>query len=94
MVRKSASRLSFSATDHPFSSDDGTWAVDMVAAHAIGCNSVSWAPAAVPGALISAQQFANPAAAGGKPQDSASTPSVRRFASAGCDNSVKIWEFR
>ncbi|CEH17554.1 wd40 repeat-like protein [Ceraceosorus bombacis] len=67
--------------------DDGTWAVDMVAAHPIGANAVSWAPAAVPGSLISSQQPA--AAAGGATAD---VPKVRRFASGGCDNSVKIWE--
>lgn len=67
--------------------DDGTWAVDMVAAHPIGANAVSWAPAAVPGSLISSQQPA--AAVGGATAD---VPKVRRFASGGCDNSVKIWE--
>ncbi|KDN35578.1 WD40 repeat-like protein [Tilletiaria anomala UBC 951] len=69
--------------------NDGTWAVDMVAAHPIGCNAVSWAPAAVPGSLIAAQQPAGPGAQGA----ASPLPSVRRFASAGCDNSVKLWEF-
>ncbi|MCO5584729.1 hypothetical protein L7F22_038661 [Adiantum nelumboides] len=35
--------------------NDGTWAVDMVAAHPIGCNAVSWAPATVPGSLLVGQ---------------------------------------
>lgn len=65
--------------------DDGTWAVDMVAAHPIGCNAVSWAPATVPGSLIAGS-------APGSNADAAAA-TVRRFASGGCDNGVKIWQF-
>lgn len=66
------------------SSDDGTWAVDMVAAHPIGCNAVSWAPATVPGSLLTGQA----------PGADGQATKVQRFASAGCDNVIKIWEFR
>ncbi|PWZ01634.1 protein transport protein SEC13 [Testicularia cyperi] len=64
--------------------NDGTWAVDIVSAHPIGCNAVSWAPAVMPGSLISAQT--------GQPGSEAGKV-MKRFASAGCDNAVKIWEY-
>ena len=54
----------------------------MFEAHAIGCNAVSWAPAARAGSLL-----ALPSTGGAR-----SAP-VKRFASAGCDNIVKIWGF-
>lgn len=52
----------------------------------MGCNAVTWAPATVPGSLISPQ-------AGGATEATANNTTVKRFASAGCDNSVKIWEY-
>ncbi|KAG1800800.1 WD40-repeat-containing domain protein [Suillus plorans] len=63
--------------------DDGQWGADIFNGHAIGCNSVSWAPATQPGSLI-------------HPQQSGAQPSApfKRFASAGCDNLVKIWGYR
>ena len=54
----------------------------MFEAHAIGCNAVSWAPAARAGSLLAVSN------AGG-----ARSAPVKRFASAGCDNIVKIWGF-
>jgi hypothetical protein len=51
-------------------------------AHAIGCNAVSWAPAARAGSLLAAPTSGVPRSA-----------PVKRFASAGCDNIVKIWGF-
>jgi len=51
-------------------------------AHAIGCNAVSWAPAARAGSLLAVSNTG-----GGR------SPPVKRFASAGCDNIVKIWGF-
>ncbi|KXN72141.1 WD40 repeat-like protein [Conidiobolus coronatus NRRL 28638] len=62
--------------------DDGTWESTVFDAHAIGCNSVSWAPAIAPGALT--QSTGNPS----------ETQQVKRFATAGCDNLVKIWAFK
>ncbi len=44
-------------------------------AHSIGCTAVSWAPALPSGGLVSAQ-----------PPSSA----VKRFATSGCDNTVKV----
>lgn len=70
--------------------DDGSWSVDMVAAHPMGCNAVSWAPATVPGSLVSAQ---TPQIGGPGKEASQSSSSVKRFASAGCDNTVKVWEY-
>jgi len=51
----------------------------MINAHAIGCNAISWAPASVPGTLISMV-------------GDNKTNSQKRFASAGCDNIIKIWK--
>ncbi|KAG2002307.1 protein transporter SEC13 [Coprinopsis cinerea AmutBmut pab1-1] len=73
--------------------NDGQWDADIFNGHAIGCNAVSWAPAVVPGSLITPQQ--PQAAPGQAPQQPAATaPVVKRFASAGCDNLVKIWGYR
>ena len=69
-------------------SDDGQWGADIFIGHAIGCNAVSWAPAVLPGSLIAPQPTD---AATGQP---AQIPTVKRFASAGCDNLVRIWGFR
>ncbi|PFH44721.1 hypothetical protein AMATHDRAFT_72215 [Amanita thiersii Skay4041] len=66
---------------------DGQWGADLFDGHAIGCNAVSWAPATLPGSLITPQT--QPA-----PGQSIQTPSIKRFASAGCDNLVKIWGYR
>ncbi|QRV81011.1 transporter protein Sec13 [Ceratobasidium sp. AG-Ba] len=66
--------------------NDGTWGADIFNAHNVGCNAVSWAPATLPGSLITP----TPAAPGAAP----TSTSVKRFASAGCDNLVKIWGFR
>ncbi|EGN97378.1 hypothetical protein SERLA73DRAFT_184063 [Serpula lacrymans var. lacrymans S7.3] len=69
--------------------DDGQWGADIFNGHAIGCNAVSWAPATQPGSLIQPQQGST---APGQP--TAPSQSVKRFASAGCDNLVKIWGYR
>jgi hypothetical protein len=45
----------------------------------MGCNAVSWAPALVPGSLVSTQQNV--------------TGNVKKLATGGCDNLVKIWVF-
>jgi WD40 repeat protein len=60
--------------------DDGQWGADVFEAHAIGCNAVSWAPAARAGSLLA-------------PGTGGRAAPVKRFASAGCDNIVKIWGF-
>jgi len=69
--------------------NDGQWGADIFNGHAIGCNAVSWSPATQPGSLITPQQNnAVPGQPGPTPQ------TVKRFASAGCDNLVKIWGYR
>lgn len=72
-----------------FCKDDGQWGADIFNGHAIGCNAVSWAPATQPGSLITPQQ--NNAVPGQPPVP---PQSAKRFASAGCDNLVKIWGYR
>ena len=57
---------------------DGTWDINVFAAHGTGVNTVSWAPSTVPGSLI---QLSN-----GSP-----VSNVLRFVSGGCDNIVKVW---
>lgn len=47
-------------------------------AHQLGCTSVSWAPAAPRGSLVHGKPPGQP---------------VRRFASAGCDNAVRVWAY-
>ncbi|CAE6370033.1 unnamed protein product [Rhizoctonia solani] len=70
--------------------NDGTWGADIFNAHNVGCNAVSWAPATLPGSLITP----TPGVPNANPNAPPSTTSVKRFASAGCDNLVKIWGFR
>lgn len=55
--------------------------VNFVAHGQLGANSVSWAPAQMPGSLMGAQ------APGSQPGV------VRRFATSGSDNLVKIWSY-
>jgi len=62
--------------------DDGSWDTTSFDAHTIGCNAVSWAPAAIPGSLVQVT--------GGAPNVNL----VNRFASAGCDNLIKIWSWK
>lgn len=59
--------------------DDGTWDTRIFAAHAIGCNAASWAPATVPGSLVSSNVKGD---------------SEKRFVTGGSDNLVKIWAYR
>eukprot|EP01089_Gocevia_fonbrunei_P005408 TRINITY_DN157_c0_g1_i2.p1 TRINITY_DN157_c0_g1~~TRINITY_DN157_c0_g1_i2.p1 ORF type:complete len:260 (+),score=31.68 TRINITY_DN157_c0_g1_i2:324-1103(+) len=58
---------------------EGKWDIHKFQAHKMGVNAVSWAPSIPPGALLSANSPTNAL--------------VKRFASAGCDNQVKIWRF-
>jgi len=68
--------------------NDGQWGADIFSGHAIGCNAVSWAPAVQPGSLIMPQSNALPG------QSPPTLQTVKRFASAGCDNLVKIWAYK
>jgi protein transport protein SEC13 len=61
---------------------DDSWTASKIDAHQIGVNSVSWAPAYEPGALVAS------AVAGG---GGAPAPSSARIVTGGCDNLVKVW---
>ena len=58
---------------------DNNWDYQLIQAHGIGVNAVSWGPAVAPGAVASA---------------SGQSGIVRRFASGGSDCLIKIWEFK
>lgn len=62
--------------------DNGSWETQMIDAHGIGCNAVTWAPAAIPGSLVQAS--------GGNPNVNV----VKKIVSAGCDNLIKIWGYK
>jgi len=59
--------------------DDGTWDTRTFPAHAIGCNAATWAPSTLPASLITA--------------GTSQSPAVKRLATAGCDNLIKIWSY-
>ena len=59
---------------------DNQWAHVIFPAHAMGVNAVSWAPSGVPGAIT-------------RKDAGTGQGTVRRFATGGSDNAVKIWEF-
>lgn len=62
--------------------DDGSWETQLIDAHGIGCNAVTWAPAAIPGSLVQTN--------GGNPNVNV----VKKIVSAGCDNLIKIWGYK
>ncbi|KAK3117502.1 GTPase-activating protein S13 [Teratosphaeriaceae sp. CCFEE 6253] len=62
--------------------ENNTFSHAIFPAHGLGVNSVSWAPATLPGQLTSAQA---PGKGAGEVQ--------RRFVTGGSDNLVKIWSF-
>lgn len=63
--------------------EDGSWETYVIDAHGIGCNAVTWAPAAMPGSLVETN--------GGAPSN---VTIVKKVVSAGCDNLIKIWGWR
>ncbi len=65
--------------------EDGTWDSQLIQAHSIGCNAVSWAPSAVPSSMLAATLPATGAGGANPAVD------VRRFVSGGCDNLIKVW---
>ncbi|KAG8933506.1 GTPase-activating protein S13 [Tulasnella sp. 419] len=71
--------------------NDGQITADSFNGHAVGCTAVSWAPAVIPGSLIVPTPSATAPAASNGTQPTAVPQTVKRFASAGCDNKVKIW---
>jgi len=59
---------------------DNSWDAQRVTqAHAIGVNAVSWGPAVSPSSLVTST--------------APTVAPIKRFASGGCDNLVKIWRF-
>ncbi|MCJ1335983.1 GTPase-activating protein S13 [Bachmanniomyces sp. S44760] len=58
---------------------DNNWEHQILPAHGLGVNAVSWSPSMVPGSLVSS-----------KPELGA----VRKFVTGGSDNLVKIWDWR
>ena len=58
---------------------DGQWDTVSITAHPTGCTAISWAPAAPLSALLKSNMPV--------------TAPVRRFATGGCDNLVKVWRF-
>lgn len=58
---------------------DNNWNSAIFHAHGLGVNAVSWAPAGLAGSLAR--------------KDGGNSPILRRFATGGSDNQVKIWEF-
>ncbi|KAI1196721.1 WD40 repeat-like protein [Nemania serpens] len=60
---------------------DNNFSNVIIQAHALGANSVSWAPATTPGSIISS----TPPAPGALGQ--------RRFVTGGCDNLLKLWTY-
>jgi protein transport protein SEC13 len=61
---------------------DNQWGHTIFQAHGVGVNAVSWAPSGVPGATMRKD-------GGGAAQQGP----VRRFATGGSDNQVKLWEY-
>ena len=62
--------------------EDGSWDPVTFTAHAMGCNAASWAPSTVPRSLIQSNGSSG-----------SGTGVMKKFASAGCDNLIKIWSF-
>jgi protein transport protein SEC13 len=61
--------------------EDGQWDSQIFVAHQIGCNTVSWYPSVTPMSLLSA----------GSPKP---TMPIKKLATGGCDNLIKIWVFK
>lgn len=73
--------------------EDGTWDHVLFAGHSIGVNAVSWAPAAVPGSLLSSGNHATASPSSSAPAaTSSSHVNTMRLASGGCDNRIRIWK--
>jgi protein transport protein SEC13 len=59
---------------------EGSWDLVTLPAHSIGVNTVSWMPAVIPGSL-----FADSSSPSSK-------TAIKRIASGGCDNAIKLWK--
>ncbi|KAF3910210.1 Coronin-2B [Orbilia brochopaga] len=63
---------------------DERWDLRLFTAHATGCNAVSWAPDVSPGSIVQSSISST----GGAAQSG-----IRKFATGGSDNLVKIWSY-
>lgn len=60
---------------------EGSWDLVTLPAHSIGVNTVSWMPAVIPGSLFA--ESSSP---------SSGKTAIKRIASGGCDNTIKLWK--
>ncbi|KAG7531722.1 hypothetical protein FFLO_04164 [Filobasidium floriforme] len=81
--------------------NDGSSDIDTFPAHAIGVNAISWSPAMSPGSLTSGpqqqQQQQQPGQQQQQQQGGAGSGEAgyqKKFASAGCDGVVRIWNYK
>ncbi|KAJ1927165.1 GTPase-activating protein S13 [Tieghemiomyces parasiticus] len=64
-----------------FNADEGVWTQEKFLAHHVGVNAVTWSSPVAPGSLIQGNNTTAP-------------NTVKRLATGGCDNLVKIWVSR
>lgn len=86
-------------SDNAPRADDGSSDIDTFPAHAIGVNAISWSPAMSPGSLTSGPQQQQQQQPGQQQQQQAGAGSgeagyQKKFASAGCDGVVRIWNYK
>lgn len=86
-------------SDNTPRADDGSSDIDTFPAHAIGVNAISWSPAMSPGSLTSGNQQPQQQQPGQQQQQQAGAGSgeagyQKKFASAGCDGVVRIWNYK
>ncbi|RKP03614.1 hypothetical protein CXG81DRAFT_29213 [Caulochytrium protostelioides] len=89
-----------------FRPEDGEWDSVEFPAHSIGVNTITWAPAYVPGSLLEQQPATTPGnsngatmpSGGGPPPTASGASSLpaahltgKRLATGGCDNLIKVW---
>ncbi|KAJ1969030.1 GTPase-activating protein S13, partial [Dimargaris verticillata] len=64
-----------------FNSEEATWTQEKFMAHVVGCNAISWSSAVQPGTLLQGNVTGSP-------------NTIKRLATGGCDNLVKVWVHR
>ncbi|KAJ1657169.1 GTPase-activating protein S13 [Dispira simplex] len=75
-----------------FNPDEGVWTHETFMAHAVGCNAVTWSAAVQPGSLL--QAAGGTGLSQNQPAGKGVSSIIRRLATGGCDNLVKIWVHR
>jgi len=79
-----------------FDETEGTWKpshIPKAKAHDIGCNCVSWGPAAPISALLADAASGSAAVASGAAPVSGAGATLKHLVSGGGDNKVKIWRY-